>query len=285
MLHGICNNSELFSVSDGLGKYLYEHFSIYPVSYPIEMHRNQPWDFDFHLENDMPVIWERICRETGEKPYVFGYSMGGMLAMAAQATGVIDAPALVTAGSPFSFGMIPLYPPLMRTWVRIAAFTGYRTVPIKLLGRILCSLMTASVPSSSAFDLNLFRHLIKTACVNVPVETFLQALTWAKTRRFSDRTGKIDYLQKFPAITAPVCLIYGSCDRIAPAHTVEAGYHKVNAKNRALVKIPDGTHLNMTVGKNARLIAAVTGAWCKKGGDGFDVEPCFIARQTLQTME
>lgn len=262
LLHGICNNANLFAAPYGLGHYLSEYFTIYPVSYPIEAHRNSPWDFDFHLQHDMPVIWRQICRETGEKPYVFGYSMGGMLAMAAQATGVIDAPGVITAASPFTFAMIPLYPPLMRTWVRISSLTGYRTVPIRLLGRVLVALMAATVPGGSAFDLNLFRHLIKTACVNVPVETFLQALTWAKYRKFSDRTGQIDYLNRFSEISTPVCLIYGSDDRVAPRETVEAGFHAVSSKVKAVVGIQGGTHMNMTAGGNARKIAAITDAWC-----------------------
>ena len=278
LLHGICNNANLFAAPYGLGMYLSEHFAIYPVSYPVKEHRNESWDFDFHLEHDMPLIWRHICDKTGEKPCVFGYSMGGMLAMASQATGVIDAPAVVTAASPFSFGMIPLYPPLMRTWVRISALTGYRTVPIRLLGRILCSLMAATVPSTSAFDLNLFRELIKTACVNVPVETFLQALTWAKTRKFTDRTGTVDYLQKFSQITAPVCLIYGSHDRVAPSETVEVGYHAVNAKSKALVRIPEGTHINMTAGDNASKIAAITRAWCCHDSSERDELLCQVAR-------
>lgn len=272
LLHGICNNANLFAVPSGLGQHLSEYFTIYPISYPIEAHRNHPWDFDFHLQHDLPVIWRQVCREAGEKPFVLGYSMGGMLAMAAQATGVIDAPALITAGSPFTFGMIPLYPPLMRTWVRISALTGYRTVPIRLLGRILCAMMAATAPGRAAVDINLFRNLIKTACVNVPVETFLQALTWAKTRKFSDRNGENDYLQKFPAITTPVCLIYGSNDRIAPAHTVEAGYHAASSKNKALIGIQGGTHMNMTVGDNARKISAVADAWCNRGEESVETD-------------
>lgn len=270
LLHGICNNANLFAVPDGLGNYLSGYFDLYPVSYPLPVHHDRSWDFDFHLQHDMPLIWKQVSEQAGQKPFVFGYSMGGMLAMAAQATGVIDAPAIVTAGSPFSFGMIPLYPPLMRTWVRISALTGYRTVPIKLLGRILCSFMAAAVPARAAGDLNLFRYLIRTACVNVPVETFLQALTWAKTRRFTDNTGKIEYVQRFPEINTPVCLIYGSNDRIAPERAVETGYHAVSSRCKALVGIQNGTHMNMTTGLNARKISEIAHAWCNKDEDEVD---------------
>lgn len=263
MLHGICNNANLFAIDKiGLGSYLSKYFDIYPVSYPITAHRREAWDFDFHLYKDIPAIWKQVCSEAGTKPFVFGYSMGGMLAMTAQAQGIIDAPGIVTVASPFNFGMIPIYPPLMRTWVRLSSLFGYRTVPIKLLGRMLCALFTAAAPGNKMTDLNLFRHLIKSAAVNVPVETFLQALTWSKTRKLSDRHGKKDYLPSFKNITTPVCLIYGSNDRIAPERTVEVGFKAVNSRKKAMVNIPGGTHMNMTVGKNAQLISELTRAWC-----------------------
>lgn len=264
LLHGICNNANLFAIpGHGLGHYLSEHFNIFPVNYPIEAHHDKPWDFDFHLHQDMPVIWQQVCRDAGEKPFVFGYSMGGMLAMAARALGVIDPPAIVAAASPFTFSMIPLYPPLMRTCVRLSTLTGYRTVPIKLLGRILCAVMAASAPCQAMFDLNLFRYLIKTSTVNVPVETILQTLLWTKTRKFTDRTGQNDYLKHFSEITTPACLIYGNKDRIAPENTVEVGYHAISSRYKALVKIPGGTHMNMTAGANARKISDITHAWCR----------------------
>lgn len=263
LLHGICNNSSLFAIPDGLGHYLSKYFTVFPVNYPVEAHRDQPWDFDFHLFQDMPEIWRQVCQDAGEKPYVFGYSMGGMLAMAAKANGLIDPPAIVTAGSPFTFSMIPVYPPLMRTCVRLSALTGYRTVPVKLLGRILCAVMAATTPGQRMMDLNLFRYLIKTAAVNVPVETILQTLLWTKTRKFTDRTGKIEYLQRFPEITTPVCFIYGSNDRIAPENTVEVGYHAISSRYKALVKISGGTHMNMVSGANARKISEMANAWCR----------------------
>lgn len=273
LLHGICNNVNLFAVPDGLGHYLSRYFKVFPISYPLERHRNQPWDFDFHLHCDMPAIWQQVCALTGEKPFVLGYSMGGMLAMAAQSAGIIDAPAIITVASPFNFSFIPLYPPLMRTWVRFSGLTGYRTVPVRLLGRILCAFMASVKSSATMLDLNLFRHLVKTASVNVPLETILQALVWTKTRKFTDRTGKIDYLNRFSEIKTPVCMIYGSKDRIAPRYAVEAGFNAIKSIRKAFMEIAGGTHVNMISGENARKISELADRWCnhsaKEGGLDF----------------
>ena len=263
LLHGICNNANLFAVEGhGLGPCLSKYFDIYPVSYPLAEHKDQPWDFDFHLHRDMPIIWRQVCEQAGTKPFVFGYSMGGMLAMAAQAHGVIDAPAIVTAGSPFSFPWIPIYPPLMRAWVKIASLTGYRTVPVKLGGRLLCILFAAAAPPERVPDINLFRFFLKNATVNVPVETFVQALHWMRTRKFTDRSSTINYLERFVNIRTPVCLIYGSDDRIAPQQSVDAGYTAVSSPRKAIVGIPGGTHLSMTCGSQAAAISEIANAWC-----------------------
>lgn len=262
LLHGICNNSDLFAAPQGLGFHLSKYFDIFPVNYPMSKNRGRAWDFDFHMNHDLPEIWKFACREAGCKPFVFGYSMGGMLAMASQASGVIDSPGIITVASPFRFGMIPLYPPLMRTFVRFSTLTGYRTVPIKILGRILCSLMTAVAPHHRLNDLNFFRYLVKTSSINVPVETLLQTLMWMKKRRLTDRTGKIDYLDSFENITTPVCLMYGSNDIIAPERSVQVGYDKVKSMRKLMVSILDGTHMNMTIGTKAAEIAQIAAAWC-----------------------
>jgi alpha-beta hydrolase superfamily lysophospholipase len=190
--------------------------------------------------------------------------------MTAQAHGVIDAPGIVTAGSPFSFPYIPTHPPLMRAWVAIASLTGYRTVPVKLGGRLLCVLFSAAASPKRRPDINLFRYLLKTATVNVPVETFVQALHWTRTRNFTDRSGSIDYLSRFVNIHTPVCLIYGSADRIAPKRAVDAGYTAVSSVRKAIVGIPGGTHLSMTVGSQAAAISDIANAWC---GSDCEEEP------------
>lgn len=270
LLHGICNNRNLFAFPGGLGEHLSQYFDIYPCDYPVSANRNAPWDFDFHLEHDLPQIWQTVCREAGCRPFVFGYSMGGMLAMAAQAAGVIDAPGIVTAASPFTYGMIPLYPPLLRTWVKISALTGYRTIPVRLYARLLCTFFFATVPVSNRRridELNLFRFLVRTTAVNVPVETFLQTLMWIKKRRFTDRTGEKDYLDTFKQIETPVCLIYGTHDLIAPEPTVRAGYNQVASQNKMIVSISDGNHMNMTAGAKAAEICALAAAWCVAGDD------------------
>lgn len=267
LLHGICNNSRLFALPDGLGEHLSQFFDLYPVDYPIYEHRHKPFDFDFHLEEDLPVIWRQVCREAGQRPAVLGYSMGGMLAMTAQARKVIDAPAIVCVGSPFRFRKIPLYPTLMRWGVKMSALTGHRTMPIKPGGRVLGALFATFKPGRSAHDLALFRSLVKTACINVPVETFKQSLAWIRTTKLSNRTGTYCYLDDFHRIKSPTCFIYGSRDRIAPMSAVKEGFNASGSERKVFYEIQGGSHLSMLWGEQAKQISQMVRAWCVKDLD------------------
>lgn len=262
LLHGICNNSRLFAAPDGLGAHLSQFFDLYPVDYPIYEHRHKPFDFDFHLEEDLPVIWRQVCREAGQKPAVLGYSMGGMLAMTAQARQTIDAPAIVAVASAFRFKKIPLYPTLMKWAVKTAMLTGQRTMPVKLGGRVLGALFTLFESSGNAHDLALFRNLVKTTCINVPVETFKQSLAWIRTTNLCNRTGTYYYLDDFHRIKTPTCFIYGSRDRIAPMSAVKEGFDASGSRRKAFYEIAGGGHLSMARGEQARKISQMVKAWC-----------------------
>jgi pimeloyl-ACP methyl ester carboxylesterase len=135
-------------------------------------------------------------------------------------------------------------------------------VPIKITGRILCSLLAVTNPIEKKYDTNLFRFLIKNTTVNVPIETFLQVLMWIKKRKLTNRDGKIDYLDQFKNIKTPACMIYGTNDRISPEKLVKPGYDALGSKRKLMAAISDGTHMNMTTGSKAGEIAEITASWC-----------------------
>jgi esterase/lipase len=95
----------------------------------------------------------------------------------------------------------------------------------------------------------------------VPVETFIQVLMWISKHSLTDKTGKTDYVEQFKNIKVPICLIYGNQDRIAPEKLVESGYRALATKQKQLVAIKNGTHLNMTGGRQAQKIAKIAASW------------------------
>ena len=191
-----------------------------------------------------------------------GYSMGGMLTMAAQATGKIDAPGVAAVASPFLYSGIPFYPTFMGIYTKIADFLNYRRVPIKLIGRLLCfcfSLMTRN--PSRQHQLKLFRLFVRKASVDVPIETIHQALIWAISGQLLSRDSKINYREEMIKITSKSCFIAGDKDIIATPEAVKEGYLAVNSSQKVYRILPGGDHMTLAAGKNARQVAKIIKEW------------------------
>jgi pimeloyl-ACP methyl ester carboxylesterase len=269
LLHGICSNANVFrpSVGPGLEKLLSPEFSVFLgtlTSGAIPPGR-KGWDFDYHLFNDIPRIWQEACRSFGQQPAVLGYSMGGMLAAAAQALGLIDAPRLMFLGSPLDFPAIPFYPPIMNLVLAIAAKIGLRRIPIRLAARILLIVFGFQKRNSGKNDLQIFRVLARKAAVDVPTETLAQAVRWVNTRMFCDSSGKRNYLSELKSIKVPVIFVAGEADRIAPPRSLKVGYEIVSSVHRHFVLIPGATHFELIAGPHLYETAKIAISWFKAG--------------------
>lgn len=219
------------------------------------------WDFDPYLTEDLPIIWAEACAVAGRPPIVLGYSLGGMLALLAQARGLIAAPALVLVATPLLFPAIPFYPPLMRRVYAVARRLGWPRIPTRFLGRLLIWVFAGGRPSQIGPELRLFHAQIRAAGVDVPPALLGQAAAWVGTGRWSDRTGRHDYFDELAGVTVPTLFIAGGRDRIAPPAVVQRGYAAVASSHRACVVIPDGTHLTLANGPLASDVAAAVTRW------------------------
>lgn len=224
------------------------------------------WDFDTYLTEDLPIIWAEACAVAGRPPIVLGYSLGGMLALLAQARGLIDAPALVLVATPLLFPAIPFYPPLMRRVYAIARRLGWPRIPTRFLGRLLIWVFAGGRPSRVGPELRLFHAQIQAAGVDVPPALLGQAAAWVETGRWVDRTGRHDYFDELAGVTVPALFIAGGRDRIAPPAVVQRGYEAVASSHRACVVIPDGTHLTLANGPLAGEVAANATRWVAQLG-------------------
>lgn len=219
------------------------------------------WDFDTYLAEDLPAIWAEACAAAGQPPIVLGYSMGGMLALLAQARGLIAAPALVLVATPLVFPAIPFYPPLMRRVFTLARRIGLPRIPTRFLGRLLIWLFASGRPSRIGPDLRLFHAQIRAAGVDVPPALLGQATAWVETGRLCDRTGTHDYLDELANVTVPTLFIAGGNDRIAPPAVVRRGFEAVASRHRECLVIPDGNHLTLANGPLAAEVAASVTRW------------------------
>lgn len=221
----------------------------------------EDWDFDAHLAEDLPAIWAEACAVAGRPPVVLGYSMGGMLALLAQARGLIAAPALVSLAVPVAFPAIPFYPPLMRRVYDLARRWGWPRIPTRFLGHLVIWLFAGGRPSRIGPGLRLFHAQIRGAGVDVPPATLGQATAWVETGRFCDRTGRQDLLAELAWVTVPTLFLAGSGDRIAPPEVMRRGFETVSSAVRGFQVIAGGDHLNLVNGPLAAEVAGRVTHW------------------------
>ncbi len=265
LLHGICNNRDVFFLprGRGLGDILSRDFQVFAP----ELRSGRPppgqpgWDFDSHLSEEIPPIWEEALRIFGSPPVVLGLSMGGLLVLLAQARGIIKAPTIIALGSPQLFPDVPFYPALMRKVLAVANALGTRRVPIRFLARLVFWFFWKSRSDKDAAGLRLFHHLIRKVGVDVPIETLKQTVAWIDAGRFTDRTGKADYLSELREITVPILAIAGGNDRIAPPATVEPVVRLARSEKKEFVVIPGANHISLCAGDHAAPTAAVVKRW------------------------
>lgn len=261
LLHGICSRETVFTrpARGSLGRLLSTDFRL--LLGRLRSGRGGPWDFDTHLEQDLAEIWAGACAEFGRPPAVLGYSMGGMLALVAQARGVFQAPALILVATPVVFPAIPFYPALMRTALTLARHLGWRRIPTRLVARILVWFFAGGNPARIDPGLRLFHAFIRGAGVDVPTATLAEATAWVETGRFVDRTGRRDYLEELGRISSPCLFLAGADDRIAPPESVRKGFDAVSSKDRTFGVLPGANHLSLANGEPAAEVARRVQAW------------------------
>lgn len=199
-----------------------------------------------------------------DRPIVLGYSMGGMLALLAQARGLISAPALVIMASPFWFPNIPFYPELMRRVYYVASKLGLPRIPTRFLGHLAIWYFARGCPSKNDADLRLFHALIRGSGVDIPPALLKQLINWVDTGRLCDRSGQYDYTSELASVTAPTLFIAGENDRIAPPLVVRRAFESVSSSTKEIAVIRRGNHLNLVNGPTAAEVATIVYCWIQK---------------------
>lgn len=223
------------------------------------------WTVDDYGQKDLKAAIDYVRAQTGyaRVGYV-GHSMGGMVLAIYQATWGDDALAgVVIVGSPVDFGD----PDALLTWSRRGFALG------ALISRVdsqAFSKMAAPLGADQPFHIDdllfdaenlsepgrsqMFERVVSPLYRNEQrqFETILRA------RRFVSADGAVDYASALSRLHAPLLVIAGRADHIAPPDRVRPYYERAGSAERRYVLAgkengfqADYGHLDLTVGDHA----------------------------------
>jgi len=205
--------------------------------------------FDDQAEHDVTAALTAI----GSRVLWVGHSKGGLAAYAHLAKHPL-APiaAIVTLGSPVTFP----YARGLKVFASIASpLFALPVIPLRLATRVatLTGLPPEPIGSYLVNPKNLEPRVVRQAIYNVSADVFggvaRQFARWASHGRFDSNEG-FDYFEGMRAIRAPVLLIGGTEDKLAPLEGVLAAKRVLGGPVHEHVARGYG-HGDLTVGLNA----------------------------------
>ncbi len=251
MLHGLAANRLNLDIDDrhsvaraaqerGFDVYLVELRGAGLSRRPAEEARaNRPWGFGDHLSGDLPAILAAIADRTEGRPFhAFGHSMGGMVWMAFATTRPRELRSLTTVGTPL-VGKLKLQTRerrLLGLARRVAPTQALKMVPVKKVLFAAGSVISLSAKLADGILLNarntdddVMARMAKEGVNDVPLQLILELE--AKMRGTAGAADPFAYESKLEEVMAPVLLLSGSIDRIAPKEAVLALSRELRSKD------------------------------------------------------
>lgn len=205
--------------------------------------------FDDQAEHDVAAA----LREIGRPVLWVGHSKGGLAAYAHLARNPL-APirAVVTLGSPVTFPHDTGFKAFTRV---VAPLFGLPVIPLRALTRLatVVGLPPEPIGSYLVNRENLEPRVVRQAIFNVSADIFggvaKQFARWVAQGHFDGNDG-FDYLRGLAAVKAPVLLIAGSEDKLAPPAAVLAAKRTLGGPVSELIARGYG-HGDLSVGRRA----------------------------------
>ncbi len=198
------------------------------------------FDFDDHLDRDVPAALAAIRRLTGQ-PRVFwvGHSLGGMLGYALAGEAGDDALAgLIAVGAPV---WLDRSPAVRRLCLTARLLGPGRTVRLRLVSRLLAPLagrgpafMAQPFMLPGAIEPRVLRRSLVNLVENPSRAVVEQMLGWMRQRTFTSRDGTRDYLERLAQVRIPVLLLAAERDQLAAPESVTPAYERLRSRDKQL---------------------------------------------------
>jgi pimeloyl-ACP methyl ester carboxylesterase len=199
------------------------------------------YSIDDFLRLDAPAFAREVLARTGaERLFLVGHSLGGLVSYLAAAGPLADRVAgVVTLGSPVRFK----YRPLFLRGVRLGTLLAWpRTFHQRVLSLTLAPFLGRVTLPLSDIVINprhvppaLQRKIYAQVISSIGRRVLLQFEDWLTHDAFRSRDGSIDYRGWLGELRAPVLILGGSRDQLAPPEVVRTAHELVGAKDKTLV--------------------------------------------------
>lgn len=222
------------------------------------------WNFTDLLHHDLPLIVGELTHRCGRAPIVLGYSLGGMLSVAAATRGLIEVPALILDGVPLKLLPIPVYPPLMRVADRILRAAGGRRVPVRLAARgVAISFWSWQIWSRGTVSTSIrqFCGLIRRAAADVSQPLLAQTIDWVDSGVFRAEPGADDECHRLGRLRMPLLVIASSRDRIAPLESARPAFERAGSTDRTWLEVAGLSHIDLAHGPAIPALARRVTNW------------------------
>ena len=246
----------------------------YLVEYGVVSFRDRDLGIEPWVEEVVPAAVRAVSADAGGRPvHVVGWSLGGTFAvLAAAADDTLPIASVTMLGSPFDVSQVPLVAPLRPllgladappALTRILRATGAAPPPVLRWAAQLSAFQTlVTKPLAIARHLDDADYLAQLQAVDrltaqmvaYPGRTFGQLY-----HRLLKGNPLVDGTFALPGrtvsvahVSAPVLVVAGAHDTIAPVESVKAAVPLLRGSAEARFEIVPGGHLGMLTGRGAR---------------------------------
>lgn len=198
--------------------------------------------FDAYLQEDVPAVIDLVLRKTGApRAQWVGHSMGGMLAYALGGTVHEEklGGGVVAVGSPTTFANQPTLRFLTSLGVALA---GRTRVPQRWLTKFIAPFTGFFDPPLSEIAIapksmegSVVRRMQAWAFEDMSAGVVRQFHDWVHNDAFRSADRRIDYRERMAAFRAPVLVVGGTHDLMAPPACVEAAGRTLGSEDKTVV--------------------------------------------------
>ncbi|MEN9797892.1 MAG: hypothetical protein RL653_1588 [Pseudomonadota bacterium] len=196
---------------------------------------------DDHIQHDAPAVVEAVCRAAGsERALWVGHSLGGLIGLAAAATGPAgeQLAGVAALGAPVHFGPRPaltraLWLGRLLSWPLRLRLEWLTLAAAPVVGRLVLPLSDIVLNPAHVPAL-VQRRLSSHVLASMSHGVLRQLAHWMTSGEFTSLDGRVDYRAAVFRLRLPLFFAAGTVDHLAPEAGVVRAYEACSSPDKAL---------------------------------------------------